>query len=133
MNWDYIAGYFDGEGNLNIACVGDKNLKKAYQLQIRIYSSDDKTLIAIQKYVGYGKIYLRKKTEVSELTIVKKENCLDFLSHIKELVILKKEQVDFLLEHYSFKRVNNLDFDLDRFRSFIKRKNVTRTYHTISP
>jgi hypothetical protein len=129
MDWSYITGYFDGEGNLHVTEVKGK---KAYHLQIRIYSSDDKSLKEIQKYLGYGNIYWRKTTGVGELTITRKEDCLDFLNHIKELVILKKEQVDFLLRHYSFERVNNLNFDLDGFRSFIKRKNVVRTYHTIS-
>jgi len=128
MDWNYIAGYFDGEGNLHVTKVRGKG---AYHLQIRIYSSDDKSLNAIQKYLNYGKIYLRKKTGVGELIIHKKEDCFNFLKNVKDLVILKQEQVQFLLEHYSFERVNNLDFDLDKFRSFIKRKNVVRTYHTI--
>lgn len=131
MNWDYIAGYFDGEGNLHVTCVKKGEIKKAYQLQIRIYSSDERSLKAIKEYIGYGNIFLRKKTGVGELTISKKEDCSDFLMKIKNLVILKQEQVQFLLEHYSFERVNNLNFDLDKFRGFIKRKNVVRTYHTI--
>jgi len=128
MDWNYIAGYFDGEGNLHVTEVKGRG---AYHLQIRIYSSDEKSLKKIQEYLGYGKIYLRKKTEVGELTIAKKEDCLNFLNNIQELVILKQGQVKFLLENYSFERTNNFSFDLDRFRSFVKRKNVTRIYHTL--
>ena len=128
MDWNYIAGYFDGEGNLHVTEVKGRG---AYHLQIRIYSSDEKSLKKIQEYLGYGKIYLRKKTEVGELTIAKKEDCLNFLNNIQELVILKQGQVKFLLENYSFERTNNLSFDLDKFRGFVKRKNVTRIYHTL--
>ena len=131
MNWNYIAGFFDGEGNLHVHPVVGASGKKTYQLQVRIYSSDDKILKILQEFMNLGKIYLKKKTRVFELTIANKKDCFEFLIKIKDFVILKKSQINYLLNNYSFERENNLKFDLDAFRSFITRKNVKRIHHTI--
>jgi len=134
MNWDYlIAGFFDGEGNLNIKPVKGGSGKIAYQFQIRIYSSETIILEKIQKFLNYGKIYFRKKTGVSELTISKKADTIKFLKNIVDKSVLKKDQINFILNNYSFERNNNVGFDLDIFRGFIKRKNVVRTHHTLFP
>jgi hypothetical protein len=131
MNWDYISGFFDGEGNLHIS-ISKKNYEhSAYQLMIRLYSSDDKVLLKIKEFLGFGYIYLKKASGVYELTITKKKDVLTFLMNIKDKVILKKSQTEFILQNYSFERKNNALFDLDTFRSFITRKNVIRKNHTI--
>ncbi len=132
MNWDYIAGFFDGEGNLHVKQVRGKNEKRAYQLQIRIYSTDEKILKEIQKFLECGQIYLREKTGVCQFTISNKKDCFKFLQNVAEKVILKRPQVTFLLNEYSFERNSNNSFDLDQFRSFITRKNVVRIQHNLS-
>ena len=85
----------------------------------------------MQNYIGLGKIYLKKSTGVDEPTIAKKNESLKFLQQMKGLVIIKKGQVDFLLENYSFKRQNNFNFNLDKFRSFVTRKNVKRIHYNL--
>ena len=127
MDWDYLAGFFDGEGNLHINYI--KN--KTYQLFIRIYSSDERILKEIQNFLKYGKIYEKMKTGVFELVISKKEYCRQVLESIKDKVILKRNQIAFLLDNFEFNKSNNLRFDLDKFRGFITRKNVVRKNHTL--
>ncbi len=131
MNWDYIAGFFDGEGNLHITPLKKNDVTIAYQLKVRLYSSDDKVLSEIKKFINYGKIYLKTSSDVYELNIVKKKNVFEFLTRISKKIIIKKNQTNFVLQNYSFKRENNLYFDVDKFRSFIKRKNVIRKHRTI--
>lgn len=131
MNWDYLAGFFDGEGNLHITPLKKNNITIAYQLKVRLYSSDDKVLLKIKEFLGYGSIYLKKVSGVYELNITKKENVLNFFANIKDKLIIKKDQTEFVIQNYSFKRENNLYFDVDKFRSFIKRKNVKRKHRTI--
>ena len=131
MDWNYIAGFFDGEGNLHINALKKKGKIIAYQLRIRIYSSDEKVLLNIQKFLGSGKIYLKRISGVYELNLLKKKEVLGFLKNIQEKVILKKNQVDFVLKNYGFEKENNLSFDIDGFRGFITRKNVVRKHHTL--
>lgn len=133
MNWDYIAGFFDGEGNIHILKTKTyENGKHNLAVAIRIYQSSKDVLEEIQKFIGYGVIYRKKNEGVFELTFVKKENVKNFLLNIKDKVITKKGQVNYLLENYHFERDSNENFDVDKFRSFIARKNVNtfRILHT---
>ena len=125
MNWDYIAGCVGGEGNIHIQQV-KPSPNKQFSVLIRLYSSQVDVLNAIKEFIGFGKIYLKKTTNVSELTIIKKEYVKKFLENIRENIIIKKEQVDYLLENYNFDRGNNLNFDINEFRNFITRNNVQK-------
>jgi hypothetical protein len=122
MNWDYIAGFFDGEGNVHIA----KTKKNQLAIYIRIYQGSKEVLEEIRKFIGYGQIYQKKSTEVFELNFSKKDNVKDFLLNIKDKVILKKGQVNYVLENYKFDRVSNQNFDVNKFRSFLVRRDVER-------
>lgn len=135
MNWDYIAGFFDGEGNVHIHPIRGPKGPKAYHLLVRIYSTNKEVLGKIWEFLGNrGNIYIKKFTIdnidrnlLYELTITKKEDCLFILRNIVDYCIIKKDQVDYLLKNFSFLRGNNnLSFDLDKFRSFNTRKNVNK-------
>ena len=125
MDWSYIAGFFDGEGNLHINFVKNKSY---LQLMCRIYSSDRLILEIIKAFIdGKGNIY-RDKNGVYELTISKKTDVLFFLNNIFSHLILKKDAVNYVLKNYNFERGRNDDFDIQKFRSFVKRKNVNKFY-----
>jgi len=126
MNWDYIAGFFDGEGNIHISVIRSKtqnNKLKSIQLVCRLYNSNQEILTQIKTFLGFGTIYLKKK-EIWELVILKKKDVQFFLNQIKDKVILKKGQISYVLNNYSFDHQNNVRFDIDQFRSFVTRKNV---------
>lgn len=135
MDYSYIAGFFDGEGSIKINFI-----KKAiaYQVLVRIYSTEKKILEKIREFVGYGHIYTKtSKNEncriVYEFSISKKAECLSFLKNIFNFSILKKQQIEYLLQNFNFGRNSNKYFDIDKFVGFIKRKNQEkhRKYHTI--
>lgn len=137
MNWEYIAGFFDGEGNLNIGFI--KN-KLSYQLRIRFYSTDKDVLEKIKEFLrNKGYIYTKKASRnnpnrnlVYEFVILKKEDCLYFLKNISPYSVIKKEQINYLLENFDFLRGNrygghsNVNFDIDKFRSFNTRKGTNK-------
>jgi hypothetical protein len=127
MNWDYIAGFFDGEGNLhinrsNINVNGSPN----YAILVRIYNSSYEVLQEIKNFIGFGNIY-KKLNGVFELTFCKKSDVNSFLTSINGKSILKKEQIDYLMKNYDFSvgKTNN-KFNLEKFRSFISRRNSDR-------
>lgn len=95
MKAEYIAGFFDGEGNINKVKV------KGYpQYQIRMYQAGKeglKLLKEIQNFLGYGNIYEGKKNTrkknwavVWELTITSKREILDFKDRIGWFCKIKK-------------------------------------------
>ena len=88
MNESYIAGFFDGEGNVNKFKV-----KGHTQYQVRIYQAGEKgktILKEIRDFIGYGQLYLREKTNVWELTITKKNSILDFKRRIGKFCKIKE-------------------------------------------
>ncbi len=54
MDWSYIAGFFDGEGNFKIGRIKITKGKIAHQLQIRITNTNKEVLEEIKRFVGYG-------------------------------------------------------------------------------
>ena len=57
MDWRYLAGFFDGEGNIHINFI--KN-GKYLQMVCRIYSSERLVIEEIQKFLGFGKVYQKR-------------------------------------------------------------------------
>ncbi len=120
MDWSYIAGFFDGEGNFHIVFT-----KKSIQLVCRMYGDSLEAFNEMAKFMGFGKIYFHKKgTKVPELTITKKEYVKTFLEQTIPFLIVKRNHAKFLLSQYNFGRDNNLNFDMKRFYTFVKRRNA---------
>jgi len=122
MDWSYIAGFFDGEGNLHIVFT-----KKSIQIVCRIYGNSLGAFNEMIKFMGFGKIYVDKRgVKVPELAITKKEHVKIFLENIIPYLIVKRDHASFILATYDFGRNNNLNFDLEKFYSFVKRKNAQK-------
>lgn len=144
MDWQYLAGFFDGEGNFHINII-----KRTAQLKIRIYSTNRQILEDIKNFVGVGNIYdkgyrLKKyptQNIIFEFVVGKKQDCLNFLNQIYPHLVLKKEQAKYLLDHYDFtsgtgtKNHANTTFGIDEFRSLHNRAGANRftKHHTITP
>lgn len=128
MNWDYIAGFFDGEGNIHV----NKPKGNQYQLIIRIYNSNLKVLESIGEFIDMGYIYKKKKTGMFELVIIPKSDVKKFLEEIKNRTIIKKGAIEFILNNYNFKKgESNIYFDIETLRNFITRKGCKRKYFSI--
>jgi hypothetical protein len=98
MNADYIAGFFDGEGNIN--CRISKKNKNLKNYQFRIYQAGEQgkeILIEIQKFLGYGNLYKKQHLNIKhkivwELVIASKPEMKKFKDLIMNLCIIKKEK-----------------------------------------
>lgn len=96
MNWEYIAGFFDGEG-----CVS--HLKN--QWRISVGQNTKEVLQEIRDYIGYGTIYKEYSTQYTQgvhyrLQIFRKKEVYAFLSTILPYVIVKKERVMYALTYF---------------------------------
>ncbi len=133
MDWSYISGFFDGEGNINIGKVSKNEKIISYQVLIRFYNSDLNVLTKIKDFLECGKIYKNnKKTEdrsdLYELTISSKLQVHRVLTALSAFCISKKEKIDYILKNFDFGYNNNSSFDLDKFHSLTSRKNVIKFY-----
>ena len=116
MDWSYIAGFFDGEGNFHIIFT-----KHSLQLVCRFYGNSVEVFNEMIKFMGFGKIYFGRG-RTPELMINKKEDVMLFLEKVTPFLILKRNHALFLIKEYNFGRNNNLDFDIDKFHEYPKKK-----------
>ena len=134
MNWEYIAGFFDGEGNVSVSKISKKQGKVvAYQVLVRFYNSDLNVLNKIREFLGYGKIYQNnKKTDdrntLYELTVSSKPQVQNTLTNLSKFSISKKEKIDYILKNFNFGYDNNSSFNLDKFHTLTLRKNADKFY-----
>lgn len=101
MNSSYIAGFFDGEGTLNIS---------SNRWRISIPQTHFEVLNEIKRFVGYGNIYKTKKKEGHHkdawvYTISDRNNVLSFLLMIKPFLIVKKDFINEQIEALEDKKI----------------------------
>lgn len=72
MNWDYIAGLFDGEGSLYL-----RDDPKDTRLCLKISNCHLETLEEVRRFLGYGQI-IRDKNQVYHLTFASHGAVSDF-------------------------------------------------------
>lgn len=90
MNPSYIAGFFDGEGTLNVS---------NNRWRINIPQTHFGVLNEIKDFVGYGSIYKTKKKKVHHkdawvYSVTNRKDVLSFLLIIEPFLVVKKEFVD---------------------------------------
>ena len=89
-NWQYVAGFFDGEGSI---CVSPYRV-----IKVDIAQKDITPLLIIQQFLQEHDlptfIHIQRSTGVHHLAIFKKESVRDFLRVIAPLLIVKKQQAE---------------------------------------
>jgi len=95
MNWDYIAGFFDGEGWVTL--YREKKNKWGKAVKIGIAQKDINPLIEIKKFLlknGLKSIsfYTSKTRDISQLQIQNKFDINLFLKKMIPRVIVKKKR-----------------------------------------
>ena len=100
INFPYIAGLFDAEGN-----VYSNDTGKRFKYYVKItQKSDPNLLVNIQDYLKYGNI---SKSENFRLRFHSKANIIKFNSDISTFCIIKKTQLTSLVE-----KLNKSNIDL---------------------
>lgn len=89
MNWNYIAGFFDGEGSIT---------KNGKGYRITISQTNFKVLNSIKNFLGFGNIFKEKKRKEHwkdswVFYIAKQDEVLLFLKKIRFLIIVKEKEV----------------------------------------
>jgi intein-encoded DNA endonuclease-like protein len=93
MNWEYIGGFFDGEG-----CVGiKKQPNRRIRVDINISQKKGAILYEIAKFLSEFKIeshIYNNKDNVPYLQIAQSRSARLFLENIQSHVFVKREDVD---------------------------------------
>lgn len=93
MNWDYIAGLFDGEGSVSIA------FHKSLKIEVKISSSSEEFRKAIRSFLKDSDIVSRSWSEQVKLgttggvSIASWEDATKFIKEIEDKIVEKKEKV----------------------------------------
>lgn len=98
----YIAGFFDGEGCATILHGGGAN-RNCIQKRVSICNTNRDILLQIQRILGFGSLYEKKRDNKKHKTLYDLVFLQDqipvFLALILPYVRLKKRQVEILLEY----------------------------------
>ncbi len=102
MNWDYLAGFLDGEGSIII---------KPPRVRLYISNTNKKVLEDIRKFVNCGKVYdisMKNKSEKWSKqygwTICFHKEVLKILKNLREKLIIKKELCERAISYIENKR-----------------------------
>lgn len=131
MNWDYIAGFFDGEGSIFIS-------KNKRSIILSIYNINENVLKEIKEFLmiefqkiqnnlyikseGNFSIYMararKNRSALYNLTIRSRIEVVFFLRNIKDKAFMRNKSIDYLLTNYdfSFKSKKNENFNIDKFK-----------------
>jgi len=100
MSWGYIAGYFDGEGNVNLHLTKRGDWSRG----LSWFNTHLESLEEIQAFIGCGIVRPRKVSALGTkpsyyLTINRKVDILRVLNHMEPLLIIKRTAAARLREH----------------------------------
>jgi len=96
MTWQYIAGFFDGEGYLGAFANRARKSEKKYW-RISVAQKDKSVLEEILEFVGYGYIYHNKtsgvnRTGIYNYQIYKQRDVYKFLTFVLPFLIVKRKK-----------------------------------------
>ncbi len=101
MNWDYIAGFIDGEGSILI---------NPPRVRIYISNTNKPILIEIKNFLKCGTIFDVKRKENKNwskqymFVLSNHKDCLIVLQHLKNKLIIKKDKCQEAINYISNKR-----------------------------
>lgn len=99
-NLIYLAGFLDGDGNINAQIVRRHDYKLRFQIRISISfyqkSSRHQFIEWLHKIIGLG-VIRKRKDGISEYTITGIKNVRPFLIQLYPYLKIKKDQANLLL------------------------------------
>lgn len=98
MNWEYLAGLFDGEGSITVT---QNNWGNVY-VKVCIAQANAPFLHLVRGFLGYGEVneqtgIKKAKTTSYTLDISRKDEVHRFLSQISPYLILRKVEAELTL------------------------------------
>ena len=138
----YIAGFLDGDGSVFFQIVPREDYKQKFQIRTSIAFYQKSEYVEILEWLRsiFGVGYIRRrKTGVSDYTIVESKEVKRILSLLQPYVRLKKKQIDLGLEiiHKLENKKSDKDFLeicklVDKFEHLNYSKKRIITYETVS-
>jgi len=119
----WLAGFFDGEGNINISFPN-----KVIQIKIQICQNEKNILEKIKQFLSISNKIQTQKTGNYILAITNKYDCYRFIKLIIPYSILKNKQLKIVLEILSELKLNIQDRNKKFLFNKIKELNMER-YH----
>lgn len=101
MNWDYVAGFLDGEGSIII---------KPPRVRLYISNTDLNVLIKLKEFMNYGRVYeIKRKNNHGwkrqyGWELGNHKSCLKVLKKLKNKLIIKREKCAEAISYIENKR-----------------------------
>ena len=113
MNWDYVAGYFDGEGTV---CQ--------HNCTLEFYNTNKESLDVMRGFIGFGVVEVKKQRPGNwlvayRLRITNHEKVLQVIRELEPRCIVKRERLATLrtkIEGREWQRYNEVKFSSDELR-----------------
>lgn len=106
MNWDYIAGFFDGEGNIVQLNLGYGSYRVSFAQSnkgILVMIADFLEEYGIHTWITYKQPTALTRSPSYHLAFSKSTSVRFFLEMIKDRVVVKREQVLETLENLTYR------------------------------
>lgn len=101
MNWDYLAGFFDGEGSAYLSAQrhGDCRSGFTFRPTLKIAQKDRGVLDEIYRFVGLGQVSREGKNGMYwAWTACSARQCLQIIPQLEEHSVFKRRQLALLKE-----------------------------------
>jgi len=102
MNWSYIAGFIDGEGNIGL--LHRRNTKRI-EPYLKLINSNREVLEEIRKFVGFGTVRLNNKggfkpnwRDTYVLIFSRRDHIKTILMNCINDLIVKRKQAELMLK-----------------------------------
>jgi len=97
----YIAGFLDGDGSIYVRAKPNSSYRYGFQIApyVVLFQSqkDQENFTKLCELIGYGRMRIRKDG-ILEYTINKIDDIKEFLKSVYPFVILKKKQIELMIE-----------------------------------
>jgi len=97
----YIAGFLDGDGSIYVRAKPNSSYRYGFQIApyVVLFQSqkDQENFIKLCEFIGYGRMRIRKDG-ILEYTINKIDDIKEFLKSVYPFVVLKKKQIELMIE-----------------------------------
>ena len=97
----YIAGFLDGDGSIYVRAKPNSSYRYGFQIApyVVLFQSqkDQENFTKLCELIGYGRMRIRKDG-ILEYTINKIDDIQEFLKAVYPFVVLKKKQIELMIE-----------------------------------